>query len=73
MITSEYLRSIGFEEEKEEYFLNYKYNSGMVTVYKNRAEKEPKFQLILRGQFMGELPEDKGFLRKIVKYFGILK
>lgn len=70
MITTEYLRRIGFEEEKGEYILRYKYNSGMVTVYKNRAEKEPKFQLILRGQFMGELPEDKEFLRKIVKYFG---
>lgn len=68
MITTEYLKSKGFKEEKGKYIL--KYVSGSVKVYKNMAEKEPKFQLMLRGQFMGELPEDKEFLRKIVKYFG---
>lgn len=68
MITTEYLRSKGFEEEEKGYELVY--NRGVISISITTVENDPPFYYKIQNKILGHLPDDKVFLAKLLKYYG---
>lgn len=83
MITTEYLKKIGFREVKlygsisrgifrkpKKQFWGYSYFLGDIEIAICALDNDSPFEYKLNGQKIGVLPDSKKFLKQLIKHYG---